>query len=131
MAGGARPGNWTCAPARSTRQSGKPGGEYPFWVTVKGNSTAYVSSIRDREIVVVDIFGTPRVTDRIKVTGQPLKMTLNASETTLYVAEEQTDSVAVINTITNQVIEEADVPRQPACWALPPRFVATIPIASR
>jgi hypothetical protein len=34
--------------------SGKPGGECPFWVTVKGNNTAYVSSARDREIVVVD-----------------------------------------------------------------------------
>jgi YVTN family beta-propeller protein len=90
------------------QQSGKPGGEYPFWVTVKGNSTAYVSSIRDREIVVVDISGTPVVTSRIKVKGQPLKMTLNASQTTLYVAEEQTDSVAVINTINNQVTAEVD-----------------------
>jgi hypothetical protein len=31
------------------REAVTPGGEYPFWVTVKGNSTAYVSSIRDRE----------------------------------------------------------------------------------
>jgi YVTN family beta-propeller protein len=89
-------------------QSGTPGGEYPFWVTVKGNSTAYVSSIRDREIVVVDISGTPSVTTRIKVRGQPLKMTLNASQDTLYAAEEQTDSVAVINTTTNLVIAEVD-----------------------
>lgn len=89
-----------------SEQSGKPGGEYPFWVTIKGNSTAYVSSIRDREIVVVDISGTPSVTTRIKVKGQPLKMTLDASQNTLYVAEEQTDSVAVISTITNQVIAE-------------------------
>lgn len=29
--------------------SGVPGGEYPFWVVIKG-ATAYVSSIRDREI---------------------------------------------------------------------------------
>ena len=92
----------------NSAQSGTPGGEYPFWVTVKGNSTAYVSSIRDREIVVVDISGTPSVTTRIKVKGQPLKMTLNASQDTLYAAEEQTDSVAVINTVTNRVIAEVD-----------------------
>jgi DNA-binding beta-propeller fold protein YncE len=89
-------------------ESEKPGGEYPFWVTVKGNSTAYVSSIRDREIVVVDISGAPAVTTRIKVTGQPLKMTLNASQDTLYVAEEQADSVAVINTINNRLMAEAN-----------------------
>lgn len=89
-------------------ESGKPGGEYPFWVTVKGNSTAYVSSIRDREIVVVDISGAPAVTNRIKVTGQPLKMTLNGSQDTVYVAEEQTDSVAVIDTITNRLIGESN-----------------------
>lgn len=94
-------------------QSGTPGGEYPFWVTVKGSSTAYVSSIRDREIVVVDISGTPAVTTRIKVAGQPLKMTLNASQTILYVAEEQTDSVAVINTITDQVIAEVGASAPP------------------
>ena len=36
-------------------QAGVAGGEFPFWVTVAGNGTAYVSSIRDREVVVVDI----------------------------------------------------------------------------
>src|SRR6185437_10779340 len=36
-------------------QSGVPGGEYPFWVAIKGNSTAYISSIRDREIDVVSL----------------------------------------------------------------------------
>jgi YVTN family beta-propeller protein len=94
-------------------QSGTPGGEYPFWVTVKGNTTAYVSSIRDREVVVVDIPGTPAVRSRIKVSGQPLKMTLNASQSTLYVAEEQTDSVAVINTVSNAVIAEVGASAPP------------------
>ena len=60
---------------------GVPGGEYPFWVAVKGSgssATAYVSSIRDREIVVVNLGGKPAVTARIPVKGQPNKMTLNA-----------------------------------------------------
>ena len=35
-------------------KKGVAGGEYPEWVAIKGNDTAYVSSERDREIVVVD-----------------------------------------------------------------------------
>jgi DNA-binding beta-propeller fold protein YncE len=35
-------------------KAGVPGGEFPYWVTIKGNDTAYISSVRDREIVVVN-----------------------------------------------------------------------------
>ncbi len=31
-----------------TTAKGRAGGEYPFWVSIKGRETAYVSSIRDR-----------------------------------------------------------------------------------
>ncbi len=91
----------------NSTQTGVPGGAFPFWVTIRGNTTAYVSSIRDREIDVLDITGTvPTLTTRIKLKGQPLKSTLNAAQTTLYVAEEQTDSVAAIDTGTNMVTAE-------------------------
>jgi len=87
--------------------NGVPGGEYPVWVAVQGNSTAFVSSARDREIVVVDIStNTPAVTDRISVKGEPTRITLNPKQTRLYVAESSSDSVAVINTKTHQIIEE-------------------------
>jgi YVTN family beta-propeller protein len=98
-------------------QSGVPGGEYPFWVSVKGNganATAYVSSLRDREIVVVKLSGapelfnprgTPSVTARIRVKGQPNKMTLNAGQSLLYVVEDQSDTVDVIDTAKNTVVE--------------------------
>lgn len=90
--------------------SGTPGGAFPVWVTIRGNSTAYISSIRDREIDVVNIAGsTPSLTTRIKLKGQPLKSILNAAQTTLYVAEDQTDSVTAINTATNTVTAEASV----------------------
>ncbi|HEV2425030.1 MAG TPA: putative Ig domain-containing protein [Terriglobia bacterium] len=96
-----RPGKDTVSP-----QPGVPGGEYPYWAVVAGsgsNATAYVSSIRDREIDVVnlaEVGGTGAewpVTARIPVKGQPNKMTLNAAQTRLYVAEDQSDSVAVID----------------------------------
>ncbi|HZR28207.1 MAG TPA: beta-propeller fold lactonase family protein [Terriglobales bacterium] len=84
--------------------SGIAGGEFPFWVAIKGNDTAYVSSIRDREIVGVNIAtSTPTITTRIPVKGQPLKMILNKAESTLFAALDTTDRVAVIDTTSNHV----------------------------
>jgi YVTN family beta-propeller protein len=97
-----RPGK--SAPAKS----GIPGGEYPFGVAMKGNGSnaiAYVSSIRDREIVVVSLGDAPAVTSRIPVKGQPNKMTLNKAQSLLYVVEDQSDTVDVIDTGTNGIIE--------------------------
>jgi YVTN family beta-propeller protein len=89
--------------------SGTPGGEYPVWVSIVGTSTAYVSSVRDREIDVINITGTPAVTTRIKVKGQPGKMVLNAAQTTLFAAEDESDSVAIVNTATNTLTQEIGV----------------------
>ena len=93
----------------NTSNRGVPGGEYPFWVSIKGSSTAYISSLRDREIDVVNLAGTPTLTARIKVTGQPNKMTMNAAQTRLYVAEDESDTVAVIDTGVNQLLSEIPV----------------------
>ncbi len=87
-----------------TAQAGARGGTYPFWVTIKGNDKAYVSSQRDREIVVLDLGGAPRVSGRIPVAGLPGKMTLNAAESLLFVAESNNDSVAIIDTETDDVV---------------------------
>ncbi len=95
-----RPGKTNAA------QKGVPGGEYPLWVSVVGNSTAYISSLRERQIVVVSLVGEPRVTGRIRLKGQPNKMTLNADQTRLYVAEDETDSVAVIDTRNDRVVDD-------------------------
>ena len=86
-------------------QSGVPGGEYPYWVVIKGNDTAYISSLRDREIDVVKLGQTPHLTDRIRLRGQPNKMCLNAHETRLYVAQDESDSIAVIDTASNKLLE--------------------------
>ncbi len=99
-----RPGKRKSNPA----QPGIPGGEYPFWVAVKGNgssATAYVSSVRDREIDVVRLSGTPAVTARIHLTGQPNKITLNAEQSRLYVVADRSDSVDVIDTANNALLE--------------------------
>src|SRR5262249_50981818 len=94
----------------STTQTGVPGGEYPFWTAIKGNSKAYVSSMRDREVVVLDIAGDSlSVLKRIHVKGQPNKMLLNNSQDLLFVANDVTDTVDVINTNSDRVVEEIPV----------------------
>ena len=93
-------------PANAT---GLAGGEYPFWICIKGNGTAYISSIRDRQIVMADISGNPVVTERIKLDGQPNKMVLNAAQTRLYVAQDNSDSVALIDTTSNSIFDEIKV----------------------
>ncbi len=123
--------------ALSNPTPGTAGGEYPFWVVMTGNGspatpyTAYVSSLRDREIDVVTMTKntpcnqfdyctyTPAVTARIPVKGQPNKMTLNhlnqaQPPTLLYVAEDESDTVDVINLQTNTVVESIPVIAPPS-----------------
>ena len=84
-------------------KAGVPGGEYPFWVVWKGDGKAYVSSLRDREIVVLGVTGdVPTVQGRIKITGQPNKMILDRAGGRLYAAVDNSDTVAVIDTETDK-----------------------------
>jgi len=86
-------------------RSGVPGGEFPFWVAVKGSDTAYVSSERDREIVVVNLVGSrPSITARIPVLGNPNKMVLNRTQSRLYVTTDNSDLLYVIDTVTAQIV---------------------------
>lgn len=101
-------------------QSGKPGGEYPFWVAIQGNNTAYVSSLRDREVDVITLGANPTLQTRIPVPGQPNKMVLNGAGTTLYVAQDESDSVAVINTANNTVQSEIYVGGAPTFGSASP-----------
>jgi YVTN family beta-propeller protein len=91
------------------------GGTYPFAVVVKGNGTAYVSSDRDREVIAVDISSPSagHLLGRIKLDGNALGMTLDRSGYKLYVAQDNADQVAVIDTSTNTVISNIDT-RAPA-----------------
>jgi YVTN family beta-propeller protein len=101
--------NLDLRPGRNGGTPGTPGGEFPFWVTVKGNSTAYVSSLRDREIVVVNLAGaTPTITTRIPVKGNPNRMVMNAAGTRLYVTSDNSDLLTVINPVKNKIIAEFD-----------------------
>jgi len=94
-------------------RKGIAGGEYPFWVTIEGDEKAYISSIRDREIVVVSLKASagdsPRVAMRIPVRGTPNKMILNRDASRLYVACDNSDSVAIVDTKSDAVISQFGV----------------------
>ena len=90
--------------------SGVAGGTYPFAVVMKGNDIAYVSSNRDREVDVLDVHSSSGavLVARIKLDGNPLGMTLDKAQKTLYVAQDNADQVAVINTESNEVTDKID-----------------------
>jgi DNA-binding beta-propeller fold protein YncE len=126
--------------AASLATPGTPGGEYPFWVVIGGTGfdiTAYVSSLRDREIDVVKLYLcptppsrlecvlNPTVTARIPVQGQPNKMALNSAGTLLYVAEDESDTVDVID--LNPLDTGLPTQSQPASLY---KVVETIPVIS-
>ncbi len=77
---------------------GKAGGEFPLDVVLKGNDLAFVSSVRDREVVVVDLANGGTVRARIPVRGNPNRMILDRAAKYLYVSVDQTDRVEVIDT---------------------------------
>jgi len=96
--------------ANNENFSGGVGGTFPFGVVVKGNSTAYVSSDRDRELVVVDISSPTagHLIGRIPLDGNGLGMALDPSGSRLFVAEDNADQVAVVDTTRNLVIAKID-----------------------
>jgi YVTN family beta-propeller protein len=110
----------------SKLRTGQPGGEYPFGVAIKGNTTAYISSLRDREIDVVSL-RSRRLTKRIPVDGNPESLILNKSGTTLYVTCDNADDVAVIDTFTNRVLATIRTIAPPALLADAPHYRGTGP----
>ena len=90
-------------------QTGVPGGEFPYGVAVVGNSTVYVSSVRDREIDVLN-FANDALTlsTRIPVAGNPERMVLNAAQSKLFVVAANSDELIIVNTATNTVLSEVN-----------------------
>jgi DNA-binding beta-propeller fold protein YncE len=94
-------------PGKNGQPAGTPGGTYPIAVAFKGNAKAYVSSQRDRELVVLSVSGTQiSIQKRISTEGQPNKMTLNQAQDRLYVASDNSDTVLIVNTVNDTIAEE-------------------------
>ena len=116
--------------ANNEGTTGGVGGTFPFAVAVKGNGTAYVSSDRDRQVVVVDVSSPAagHLITRITLDGNALGMTLDESQSKLYVAQDNADQVAVIDTSTNTVTARIDA-RAPAGTLPGPKYTGAATFA--
>jgi YVTN family beta-propeller protein len=108
-----RPYSTSGAPA------GTKGGTFPYSVALKG-AIAYVGADRDREVIVVNVANPAAgsLVARIPLDGNPNGMTLSEDGKTLFVAQDNQDQVAVIDTATNTITHKIDT-RGPAELDLP------------
>jgi DNA-binding beta-propeller fold protein YncE len=91
-------------------KSGVPGGEFPYWAAFKGDGKVYVSSLRDREIVVLKVDGDYlSIAKRIPLKGNPGRLLLDKAQRRLFVAVDNSDTVAVIDTRADRITRELDV----------------------
>jgi DNA-binding beta-propeller fold protein YncE len=115
-------------PYASGASSGTKGGTFPYAVVLKG-STAYVGSDRDREVIAVNV-ATPggSLVSRVQLDGNPNGMTLSADGATLYVAQDNQDQIAVIDTTTNTITHKIDS-RGPIHLNFPSNITGAAPTA--
>lgn len=86
-------------------RNGKAGGTFPRAVAWTADSRAYVASERDREVIALDVGPAGiKVGRRLKMRGQPIAL-LAGPHGRLFVAQDNTDGVAVIDTGAGRVIE--------------------------
>jgi YVTN family beta-propeller protein len=115
--------------ATSGATSGTKGGTFPYSVVLNG-SVAYVGCDRDREVVAVNVASPTAGTlvARIQLDGNPNGMTLSADGSNLYVAQDNQDQVAVIDTASNKVTHKIDT-RGPARLDFPSNTTGAAPTA--
>jgi DNA-binding beta-propeller fold protein YncE len=106
------------------KRAGERGGTYPYAVAVRGSDTAYVSSVRDREVLAVSLRPAPHLRSRIALTGNPNQLAMNRAGTRLYVAEDNTDRIAVIDTSTDRLKTEFRLRLPESGTSIPSRGIA-------
>jgi len=113
----------------SKAPAGTKGGTFPLAVVLDG-PVAYVGADRDREVIAVDVSSPTAgsLVARIQLDGNPNGMTLSADGSTLFVAQDNQDQVAVINTATNKIVHKIDT-RGPAHLGLPDNTTGAAPMA--
>lgn len=89
-------------------------GEFPFDVAIKNTNNgaaakAFITSQRDNEVLAVNI--ASKAITRIPIGNQPNKLLLSPDQKLLYVANGNSDSVSVIDTNRNTVIQTISLSR--------------------
>lgn len=110
------------------REAGTAGGEYPNAVRFVADRSAYVASERDRELDALDL-DNGRVTARVRLDGNPTKMIASRDGTRLYVALDNADAIAVIDTRRARLIEEIPAVAPPAALRLEKHYRGASPNA--
>jgi YVTN family beta-propeller protein len=95
-------------------------------------SVAYVGADRDREVIAVNVASPTAgsLVARIQLDGNPNGMTLSADGKTLYVAQDNQDQVAVIDTASNKITHKIDT-RGPAHLNFPDNTTGAAPTRGR
>ncbi len=83
---------------------GLPGGSFPLAVAWVSNDKAYVASERDREIIPLRLADTLGIGRRLLTRGQPVAL-LPGRGDRLFVALDNTDAVAVVDTAKDRLLE--------------------------
>ncbi|MCL2450789.1 MAG: hypothetical protein FWD17_17745, partial [Polyangiaceae bacterium] len=117
-------------PYNTSGQDGVAGGEFPWGVALKNDGIAFISSVRDREVVVVDLSApaSPKFVTRIHLAGNPYGLTLSADQSRLYVAQENADEVAVIDTVRYDVLHRIDTRAPGSVLGHGPHYTGAEPI---
>ena len=111
-------------------QAGIPGGEFPLAVAWASARKAYAASQRDREIIVLSLADDRlAVSGRIKLAGVPTALLLDRAGARLFVACDNSDSVAVIDTAGDRASGEFPVTAPPALLPNPRRLKGAGPNA--
>ena len=94
-------------------KTGVAGGEFPYWVAFRGEDEVWISSPRDRELVRVRLGSSPTVAARIRLAGQPTRILFNRAQDKLFVAADNSDTVAVVDPSAGRVIAEFGITAPP------------------
>lgn len=99
-------------------QSGMPGGEFPIAVVWGRPDMACIASQRDRELVKLKIDGDKLAVDkRIKLKGEPTALLLDHTARQLYVAEDDSDTVAAFDIDDGDLIQRIPIAAPPSIFA--------------
>jgi DNA-binding beta-propeller fold protein YncE len=89
------------------QRRGVAGGEFPLDVAISGSERAFVASVRDREIVVLNLKPRLSVQSRIPLPGQPTRLLVDASQSHLFVTVDNADQVIVFDTVSLKKVMSA------------------------